>query len=415
MKKMHSTAHAFVSLLGSGFVVQCLILCGVIVLSRFYGPDSFGDFGFYSGLASIVAIVAGLRFDYIGFSQSGENKAVFFAVSLVNSVAVVLAILLIMIVAGQYLGIGPERCLLTFVFCLSASVFYLATQYLIAKSEYGVFAYLRFFQAISQVLLGVALYEVMPSYGLVVAFVVSQFAAGGIALVLSWKSISSVSTSSMLSCWGEYNGRALANVLVSLLQYSTPFAPTLIAAFFFTKSDIGAYFLLAQAVTAPLAVFRRSFINFLNGEVFGINQANSLLNHYGQLVRRLVLGGFVLLIIGALVIHFYGAALIGVVFGSNWVGYAPLLLPIFVYFVLDALLQPITTLLPLWGFHRLAIGYEFIRFCLVFLIVPLFLFFTDIGFMWFLIMYFSAMFAVYILTLIAVYRKMQKGLVRASY
>ena len=90
--------------------------------------------------------------------------------------------------------------------------------------------------------------------------------------------------------------------------------------------------------------------------------------------------------------------LVAALFGEKWLAHASLLPLLFVYFFLDALLQPLTTLLPLWGKEKYALLYEVLRFFLVFLVLPLGVFFWAYSFSQFLVLYFACMLLCYALT-----------------
>lgn len=398
-------AKAFVILLGGGILVQGLMFLSTLILSRIYTPASFGELGFYAGVASIVAVVAGLRFDYIAFANSNFHKSVFYSISLICAAIVLALIGVISLVAETYFIHKSNFAVLVILFCFSASLFNLGTQYLLAIGRYKTFANLRLLQVVVQISIGFLLYKIAPHWGLLCSFAVSQLLVGLAILAMLYKTISVISLSEILKCWRSNFRPALVNSLISLMQYSTPFAPVLIGGMYYSKPEIGAYFIFAQIFSAPLAIFRRSAINFLNGEVGSVAKASVILRVHKLHILRGVFVGVFLLVLGAALFFFFNNWFVTLLFGSKWLPYSVIVLPLFLFFCFDAVLQPFTTLLPLWGFHSNALGFEFLRFILIFVALPCLIVLYSLNFLEFLVSYLVAMVFVYCITLSSAYRR----------
>ena len=56
-------------LIAGGVIVQILVAVSVMISSRLYKPEVFGELGWYLSFASVFAIVAAMRFDYIVLSD----------------------------------------------------------------------------------------------------------------------------------------------------------------------------------------------------------------------------------------------------------------------------------------------------------------------------------------------------------
>ena len=398
-------AKAFVVLLGGGMLVQGLMFLSTLILSRIYTPESFGELGFYAGVASITAVVAGLRFDYIAFANGSFQKSVFYSISLICAAVVIALMGVASLIAEFYFIHKSNFVVLVILFCFSAALFNLGTQYLLAVGRYKTFANLRLLQVVAQISIGLLLYKVSPHGGLLCAFAVSQLLVGLAILAMLYKTISVISLSEILRCWRSNVRPALINSLISLLQYSTPFAPVLIGGIYYSKPEIGAYFIFAQIFSAPLVIFRRSAINFLNGEVGSVSKASEILSGHKIIIVRAIGVCIFLLTFGAILFFLLDKWFVNLLFGSKWLPYSVLVLPLFLFFCLDAILQPFSTLLPLWGFQSSAFIFEFLRFILIFVALPCLIIFYSPSFIEFLVAYIMVMVFVYILTLVSAYKK----------
>lgn len=392
-------------ILGSGVAVQILMVISTIVLSRLYGPAPFGVLAFYAGIASVYSVISGFRFDYLAFGASRDLAFFYYVVALVLSLLLVPVITFIALAVLPLVKNGTSLSNVV-IFCFSASLFYLGTQYLVARGDYRRFARFRVCQVLGQFFIGFVGYYCFPNIGLLYAFAISQFCVGAFIL---FSCSSAIKAGVFVKAYGVFNNmkkRASVHTVLVAMQYSTPFAPVLIGGMYFSAAELGGYFVMAQFFSGPFSVFRRSAINFLNGEMADRHLAVGLLESYK---RRLFLALIVVVVIavaGLLVLFFVSETLVSIVLGNQWLEFASLLSPVFVFFFLDAVFQPITTLLPLWGYERRAISYEAFRFCLVFLMLPLLVYLYDLVFYEFIVVYFLAMLLCYFLIALDVYRKL---------
>jgi O-antigen/teichoic acid export membrane protein len=385
-------------LVGSGLVAQGIMLLGTLAFARLYGPASFGELGYFAGFASVVAVIAGARFDYFVFSSAGSAKNTFFSISLISAGVVHVAILVLLIIA-HLTDIGGEKSSYWLVvFSFAASIFYLSTQMLIAVSEYERFARLRLLQAVLQIVVGLLLFQWQPPIGLFCAYTLSQLAVGIFIVTTHRMAFISASRTEIAICWRKLRGPAAVNSIMVLLQYSTPFAPILLGSMFYAKGEVGAYFVFSSAVSAPLAIYRRSVLTFLNAEAHSPGRAKALSKRLGKNALMIIWVFFAITLLGSIGIWVAGKEAVAFVFGVSWREYSNFLLPIFVYFISDALLQPFTTLLPLWGHQAIALKYEVLRFGLVFLVWPLLAVGMSLSFAYALLVYFMLMFATYLAT-----------------
>lgn len=396
-----SNLSVFLLMLGSGGVTQLALFLGAILLARMYGPENFGMLAFYLGIGSVVAVVSGLRFELIGFSQEADKKNIYYVLSLVASVVVVL------LVFGFSLLFNYDAACVLLLICASSALFYLTTQHLISVGSYRLFSILRLLQVIAQVVVGVLLFEILPDNGLLIAYSLSQLIIGLYILVWSLDCFKGICIAQLKAAFEVKLKGALSNSLTSLLQYSTPFAPALLGSFFYSSAEVGAYFVVSQAIAAPLAIFRRSVINFLNGQAATPKKALEILKGLSAYLFPMLLGGGLFIFFIGFCASLYGTELMALLFGPHWQGFGSIVVPILIYFIMDMLLQPLTTLLPLWGYHGQALKFEGIRFLLVFAVLPAYALLSGVGFEGFLSLYFLLMMSVYVITLIEVFSKLR--------
>lgn len=388
---------AFLILFSAGLGAQAFLFLGMLVLARLYSPEAFGEYGFYAGLAAAITIVAGGRFDYLAFIKAASNygKVNFYFVSLIICLA---ACAFVFISAWAAKGFWPERLLFewwTLFFVISSSLFYLGTQHLLAQGYYIFFSRVRFFQIVCQVSSGFLVYFIWPHFGLSLAFAGSQLILGGFLLSHFLRNYGVPNYSETLLVMRDFRERAFFNSLISILQYSTPFAPIFFGSIIYSKGEVGAYFLFSQVAAAPLGVFRRSLLNFLNAEFYSVDRLINIRLTRSRKMFFYIFSALLLLVVSGLVLMFFREEIVALLFGKQWLMYVALLVPLAIYYVVDAFLQPVTTLLPLWGFTKVSLVFEAFRFLLVYVGGGVAVFLMSVEFNTFVMFFVSSMAFVY--------------------
>tara|TARA_R110002124_G_scaffold81872_12_gene215423 strand:- start:1889 stop:3115 length:1227 start_codon:yes stop_codon:yes gene_type:complete len=387
----------------SGIWAQLVMIIASVVFARLYSPAAFGTLAYVSGFASIIAIVSGLRFDYIVFSKKDKEK------SLYNIISFLIMFVFHLVVVFMILGLDlisdliSDRSYWLVFFSFSSSVFYLSTQLLISIKEYSFFSKIRVFQAIFQLGTGLLFFYVSPDIGLILAYSISQLLIGILVYYFNFNPFFNLKIKEIKDCFLENFKNAFHNSVIVLIQYSTPFAPILIGEYLYHTNDVGAFFLLSSAICAPLAIFRRSLVNLFNGELTSPRKARVLI---GKTTNKLLilLGTLFLLVCGIVVILIFSEEIVLLVFGKQWVVYSDFMLPLFVFFYLDMFFQPFTTLLPLWGRQNYSMFLESLRFGLVYVLLPLLAFWLSLSYFNVLIGYFFLSTSIYILTILKVFK-----------
>jgi O-antigen/teichoic acid export membrane protein len=387
-----SERQSLFSLISSGVIAQSLLLLGNLLFARLYSPEAFGILGVYTVFASL-AVVSGLRFDYLVFSRPAYERQAYLVIGLISALAINALLYLVLTISNVFMHNHVDSIVWAITICITASLYYLASQHHIASGEYGIYNNFRIIQAVIYIGLAIGLFAL--DEGMLIAFAGSQALVG---LYLLWRirrEILTTSYSLILACWQRDRNQAVSNSFITLIQYSTPFSPILIATYIFSKEDVGAYFLFSSAISAPLAIYRRSAINFISAEAAIPIKANALKN---KLMPKsvVIISVSILILLMCVVLHIWRNEIIQIIFGTQWSHYELLLAPTVAYFILDAWFQPFTALLPLWGRQSYAFYLEVSRFTLVFIFLPFISIKFSLTFNQFIYLYFVLMLVVYV-------------------
>ena len=398
--------------MSSGILVQVLMMLTTLAFTRLFSSEQFGELAFYASYGSIMAIIGGLRFDYINLQESIDDKFIGYLVSNICSVCLNTVLgLTLLLIDYFFLLLHGYNILFMFLFGLGYSLFHNLTQYYISRQEYRKFILNRLIQISSIFVIGLALY--LASYNesaLIFSYSFSQLLLGTISFVfITFERLSTISIQQITEFFYRYFNEAIKNTLISFMQYSTPLAPVIIGALIFSESKIGAYFVFSQMLSSPLSIIRRNLLIFLNGE-FGssikLKTAIKEAKSYFTYVKYIILLG----LFGLILIYYFDEDIVRLILGKQWVDYSYLLIPLLLYFLIDSILQPITTLLPLWGYVSYSMKIESLRFICILFALPIFTFVFNISFMSFLLLFIAIMILAYISITIKTIKLSLKGL-----
>lgn len=393
----------FIKLMSSGILIQVLMLLSTLVFSRIYLVDDFGELAFYASFGSIMAIIGGLRFDYILLKENIIDKVGAYFLSNITSFFLNLFLLLIFFIIHYFFKILDYNFLILFLFGFGFSLFNNLTQFFVAGKKYNHFITLRFVQVI--IIFSIAILAYFSPYeikGLLWAYSGSQFLLGLIGFIFllksNWIYINLISLNKF---YKENISEALKNSLISFMQYSTPLIPVFVGGMFYDKKIIGAYFVFSQMISAPLSVIRRNLLIYFNGEFSSKEKFYYTFSKFFSLNYLLFFLG--LLSISLTVIYLFKYEITHLVLGNQWVSYSYLLLPLIFYFVFDSVLQPFTTLLPLWGKSNISLLYEVLRFFILVVFLPILIYFFQFSFIVFLVLYVFFMLCIYLMIFYKIY------------
>jgi hypothetical protein len=201
-------------------------------------------------------------------------------------------------------------------------------------------------------------------------------------------------------------GEGLKNSFLTFIQYSTPVIPVLFGGYIFDKSQIGAYFLFSQTMAVPFSLVRRNVLILFNGEYSDPGKIKKLFEHVLTTRNVLIATSVFLSLLVFLV--FCSKYIIIMFFGREWLIFSWLLSLLFVYYFIDALLQPLTTLYPLWGEVNKALGFELTRFISVAIILPLIAFFAKLSFLYFIILFLIIMLLIYVVNFYSILKYVKR-------
>ncbi|UGQ26250.1 hypothetical protein [Acinetobacter calcoaceticus] len=393
-------------LIAGGIIIQLLVAVSVMISSRLYKPEVFGELGWYLSFASVFSIVAALRFDYIVLSDrvNEEEKKEFFSNAIVVSLLIFSLLSLCTIVANSIFSFKYSITYLL-LFCLSLSFFNLLSQYLILIKDYKKFIFYKTNQLILQIILIVGFYYYFSEKGLLLANIFPQLI---ISLLFFWLIRNNLSFNyKNFKIFIRKNlGEGLKNSFLTFIQYSTPVIPVLFGGYIFDKSQIGAYFLFSQTMAVPFSLVRRNVLILFNGEYSDPGKIRKLFEHVLTTRNVLIATGVFLSLLVFLV--FCSKYIIIMFFGPEWLMFSWLLSLLFVYYFIDALLQPLTTLYPLWGEVNKALGFELTRFISVAIILPLIAFFAKLSFLYFIILFLIIMLLIYVVNFYSILKYVKR-------
>lgn len=391
----------FIRLLGSGILVQILAILTTLIFSRLFSIDQFGELAFYASFGSLMAVIGGLRFDYIILKNDIKEKDEgFFLSNLVSIFLNIFVVLVVFLLQSIFDILNNINIFYLMSFGLGFSFFNNFSQYLIALKKYDDFIRIRFFQILGVLLLGVFFnYVFFSSQSLLYAYSFSQLLFGffGFLLIL----FTNANQKQVFRFFKKNFIEAFKNFSISFMQYSTPLVPVLVGGYIFDQKNIGAYFIFSQMISAPLNIFRRNLLVFFNGEL-GVKE-NFLEFISGQLftIKNIFIFIFILFVL-SIIIYIANEQIVSIILGVQWVEYSYLLFPLVIYFLFDCILQPFTTLLPLWGRVNFSLCVEAFRFVLLIFLLPAITIYFNCSFLHFLLIYITIMLGIYILNIFKV-------------
>lgn len=381
-------------LIAGGVIVQILVAVSVMISSRLYKPEVFGELGWYLSFASVFAIVAAMRFDYIVLSDRvcAEEKNEFFSNAIVVSIITFFLLCIGVVIANNVFHF-KYNILYLLLFCLSLSFFNLLSQYLILIKDYNKFIFYKTNQLLLQIVMIVVFYYVFHENGLLLANILPQLIIAILFFLFIRRSLSFKLNNFIPFFYKNYR-EGFKNSFLTFIQYSTPVIPVLFGGYVFDKSQIGAYFLFSQTMAVPFSLIRRNVLILFNGEYSDAKKIKELFE--SVLTTRnfiTVLMSFACFLV---FLVFCSSYIIMIFFGREWLEFSWLLSLLFIYYFFDALLQPLTTLYPLWGKVNKALGFELVRFTSVAIVLPLVVFFAKLSFSSFVILFLIIMLLIYV-------------------
>ena len=387
----------FIKLMSSGLIVQVFMILTTLVFTRIYSVEDFGELAFYASYGSIMAVTSNLRFDYLNLKEEYNNKYVGYLVSNIATVITNIFLVLLLFSIDSIFGLFSKYNLYyLFLFGLGFGLFQNLTQYHIAERSYRIFIIIRLTQVFLIFSIGILLYYLEYSANsLVIAYSLSQLILGIVVYIYISYNNKTEDLLQKIKCFFSSNFLdSVKNTVITFIQYSAPLTPVFIGGLLFNEKYIGAYFVFAQMISAPLSVIRRNFLIFLNGEFNTPSKIfKTTVNYNINIIVIMIL--FVLL--GFSLLYVLDEEITNLLLGKQWIGFSYLLMPLALYFILDAILQPLTTLLPLWGNTNFTLFIEGLKLILLVAAIPIAVTLFNIPFIYYIYSFIFIMIITYVL------------------
>lgn len=387
----------FIKLMSSGILVQLLMIATTLVFTRLFSVENFGELAFYASYGSILAVISGLRFDYLNLKDSIHDKYVGYLVSSMCCIILNIIIFFLLFVASYFYDVLSKYSLYSmFLFGISYGLFHSLSQYFIANKDYKNFIFCRLVQVSSIFIIGLSLYLAQYNNNpLILSYSFAQLLLGFIGLLIIIRNnVVETTIQQTRVFFNENLSEALKNTIISFAQYSAPLVPVLIGGMLFDEKNIGAYFVFAQMISAPLSVIRRNLLVYLNGEFSSIQKFRSLFKYIN---KKYIALGCIFILFAFAVVYFLDEEITLLVLGGQWVVFSYMFFPLLLYFIIDTVLQPITTLLPLWGNANYSISLEVLKIILLTTMLPLLTIYFSLSFMGFLLLFIAIMIIAYVM------------------
>ncbi len=389
--------NVFVKLMSSGVVIQLLMIITTLIFTRLYSVQDFGELAFYSSYGSIIAVTSNLRFDYLNLKEHFTEKYIGYLVSNILTVIINIVIIsLLLIIDYKFNVLQKYNLTYLFIFGLSFGLFQNATQYLISVKKYKNFISSRLIQVLLIFVIGTTLFLINFKFNaLIFAYSISQLSLAIVLFIyISYLSQSKGKLYKSKKLFITNVGEGLKNTAITFVQYGAPLTPVFIGGVLFNEKYIGAYFVFAQMLSAPLSVIRRNLLIFLNGEFNTPAHLSRLSFKVNKHILLLIAVGILSII---LILYFFNSQITRLILGQQWLSFSYLLLPLAIYFIIDTFLQPLTTLLPLWGNVNYLLSFETLKLLSLTVFLPLVTIIFNLSFLEFIQIYIIIMVSVYLI------------------
>lgn len=311
---------------------QVIAFISLPILSRLYGPESYGKYATYLAIINVLATVAGARFDVAIPSQKSSVRAGAAAqLAVFISLGVALAIFFLGWLISYEFGVSDFQKVLYVALGMFLQVCaQVATYWLIREESHGQLLFVRVTSALASVLCSVAL-SGFGSDGLILASMLSMLVV--VVLFLSFRCREVFSSKKpllvMVGVVSRLKYFPLKSTPAALLNALSSQAFILLAPIFMTPHQIGLLSQVVRLVQTPFSIFSSAV-----SQVFyrKISKAQGDMAAQIGLVKRT--HGLVIAVLAAPVVAliFFGPELFLLILGANWAEagvYAKILVPLY--------------------------------------------------------------------------------------
>lgn len=324
---MSQTLSRKVSILLSGSVVaQALPLLAAPLLARLYSPESFGEFGLYVAVTSILGAIANLKYDHaVLLAKNAVAAFHMFVICVVSSATMAILLSLVIILApetmfgSRWFSVNRSHALLLPISFLLASLTLALTSILFRGEQFGNVAKVRVSQAALTTVLSILFGYWMPTGTLLIgSAIVGQ--CFGVALLFLMRDsnqifFTSLRLSLLVSLIKRYRRFPVFTAPSDLLNALGTNLPLLFIGSIYGVATAGAYTLAQRTLGSPLMLIGSAF-----SDAYRQSAAKSFAedgSYWRVSVRTFrTLGSIAILPV--LICAVYSPMLFTIVFGNEW-------------------------------------------------------------------------------------------------
>lgn len=299
------------------------------VITRIYGPESFGSYGVFTSMLSIILPIVALTYEQsIVLPSKDENARDLGVLSFYITLFTCLIVLLVVLFGGNrveyYLNIdiSGSFLLLIPVVMFIASLIQISRQWFIRKNEFKLITRLgiinSLFMNFTKVVIG---FFIPTASSLIFVFIISQ-GLYALLLVFGMGSISLLTkrlfkkNSNVISLAHKYREFPLYRGPQSIINSVSSNLPILLLTTLFGPATAGFYTMANRVLRVPVA-----FLGDSVGSVF-YPRFSQAVNNKEKIAKMLINATFSLIIVGVLpfiILIVWAPDIFRLIFGSEWV------------------------------------------------------------------------------------------------
>lgn len=316
-----------VSILLSGSVAaQALPLLAAPLLARLYAPDSFGEFGLYVAVTSILAAIANLKYDHAVLLAKNAVAAFHVFVICVMSTATIAVLMSLLILlapdawfGSRWFSVDRTHAVWLPVSFILASLTQALISILFRGEQFGAVAKVRASQAVMTTGLTLSIgFWVPTGTALIVSSIAGQ--GFGVAMLLLLRDSSqpfftSLSWSLLARCCTRYRRFPVFTAPSDLLNALGANLPLLFIGSIYGVATAGAYALAQRTLGTPLMLIGSAF-----SDAYRQSAAKSFAEEgsYWRITVRTFRTLGLIAIVPAVVCAMLAPWLFAIVFGDQW-------------------------------------------------------------------------------------------------
>lgn len=356
LKKYNLYLKSILNLASGTSLSQIITVSSILILSRIYSPEDFGEFALFSAITAITSVFASARLENLIISLKNENIALLVKDSIVN-LALLFSFIVFFILVTIYFflwGLISSSFLILLPFYIFVSTAYQANYFWLNRNGHeNIMSKGLILGALSQATLAIffGFYTNINS-GMILALVFGQFINFVYILYASESNLKIGGKDSMKNLTSViYNNRSYPINLIpsGLLERFSSQAYIILISSFFGVGNAGQINLYQRTVSFPIRIIGKAI-----GDVFRRYAAKNL-NENGEAKKLFIItlcATFFLALPVFIPLKFYGVQIFEFTFGPQWTlagEYAQLLSWIF---LLSFAVSPISNLVLIGGFPR---------------------------------------------------------------